>query len=113
MVTLVIIEENEILRMGLRGVVQSSDEIEVIGEYAGISEAMSDSNSLVPDVVLLGVVGTGDDKSRAFRKVSELWPEAKTLSLSEQTGDDGLYEAIQSGASGSVSRVAGGAELNR
>ena len=96
--------------MGLRGVVQSSDEIEVVGEYAGISEAMSDPNSLAPDVVL---VGAGDDKSRAFRSVRDLWPEAKILALSEQHSDDDLYPAIKSGASGCVSRSASGAELIR
>lgn len=113
MVTLVIIEGNEILRTGLRGVLRASEEIELLREYGSTTEAMSAPDSLAPDVALLGVGATGEEYSQPFREVRGLWPEAKILALSEHNSDDVLYQAIESGVSGCVARVADGAELIR
>lgn len=113
MVTLVIIEANEITRTGLKGVLQSSEEIELLREYGSTTEAMSASDSLAPEVVLLGVGATGEEDSQPFREVRGLWPEAKILALSGHNSDDVLFQAIESGVSGCVARSADGAELIR
>ena len=113
MTTVIILERNEVTRLGLKAALQSSDDIEIIGDYEGTDMMMTDLSSLNPDVVILG--GTEDilDRCRTCQEVRTLCSAAKVLTLSEKQRDDELHELILAGASGNVSRDAGSSEMIR
>ena len=110
---MIILERNEVTRLGLKAALQSSDDIEIIGDYEGTDMMMTDLSSLNPDVVILG--GTEDilDRCRTCQEVRTVCSAAKVLTLSEKQRDAELHELILAGASGNVSRDAGSSEMIR
>ena len=110
---MIILESNEVTRLGLKAALQTGKDIEVIGDYEDIGMMMTDMNSLNPDVVILG--GTEDiiDRTRKCQEVMLLCPAAKVLTLTEKQKDSELQEFILAGASGNIPRDAGSAEMVR
>ena len=109
----IILESNEVTRLGLKAALQTGEDIEVIGDYAHIEMMMPHMNSLDPDVVILG--GTEDvlDRTKICQEVMFRCPDAKVLTLTEKQRDGELQEFILAGASGSIPRNAGSADVVR
>ena len=106
MVTLVIVEENEITRLGLQAAFAQKESFEVLGLYADSRDMLRNLSGLKPDVALLGEgeftvsgVGVGEQ----IRKAS---PSTKILVLVEEERDDDLLAILSAGASGRVPRSA-------
>ena len=113
MVTVVISERNELTRLGLKAALQTSEDIEVVGDYEDIDMMLSGLNSLEPDVVIMGGPKDIVERCRICLEVRTLHPTTKVLALTEKRKDDDLYEIILSGASGEILKTAGSAEMVR
>ena len=111
MVTLVICEENELVRLGLKSALEDAENVDILGTYAYSEGMLSKLTEIKPDVVILGGKGDILDRCRTCYEVRTLCPTTKVLTLTEKHRDDELYKIIISGASGNILTDAGSAEM--
>lgn len=113
MVTVIISEGNELIRLGLKAALQTSEDIEVVADYADAEMMLADLKNLEANVVILGGPEDIVERCRICLEVLALHPTTKVLALTEKRKDDDLYEIILSGASGEVLKTADSAEMVR
>jgi DNA-binding NarL/FixJ family response regulator len=95
-----IVDDQALVRMGLRMVLQSDDGITVVGEAADGDTAMSMTRALHPDVVLLDIQMPGMNGLEATAHLTAELPDSKVLIMTTFDRDDYVYSALRSGASG-------------
>jgi len=97
-----LLDDHEVVRRGLRDLLESTGEIEVVGESGSAVEATSRIPALRPDVAILDgrlPDGSGVDVCREIRSVD---PTIRALILTSYDDDEALFAAILAGASGYV-----------
>lgn len=106
-----LLDDHEIVRRGLRELLEASGDIEVVGESGLAVEATSRIPALRPDVAILDgrlPDGSGIDVCRDVRSVD---PSIKALILTSYDDDDALFAAILAGAAGYVLKQIQGSDL--
>jgi len=101
-ITLLIVDDHAVVRKGLRGFLELTDEIEVVGEGANGLEAVSMAQELKPDVILMDLVMPEMDGIEATRRIMLANPDTKILILSSFGDENNVLPAIQTGALGFV-----------
>lgn len=104
--TVLLVDDHELIRQGLRRAFERQDDFEVAGEAETVAEAMRLIGLLSPDVVIFDVRlpdGSGID---ATRKVRETNPDIGLVVLTMYAGDEQLFEALEAGASAFVPKNA-------
>jgi DNA-binding NarL/FixJ family response regulator len=99
-VRVLLVDDDDLMRAGLRAVLSSDDTIEVVGEAADGSAAVLDARRLRPDVVLMDVRMPDLDGISATREVLAASPEIKVVILTTFEQDDYIFGALSAGASG-------------
>ena len=107
-----LIDDQEIIRSGLRRLLQSEPEFEVVGEAADAQEALRLIPETRADVVLMDIKMPGMDGIEATRRLRELVPTAKVLVLTAYA-DDFAAAALKAGAQGFLIKDITGQELIR
>ena len=97
-ISVLIVDDHEVVRQGLRTFLELHEDIEVVGEAAEGAAAVGLVDGLHPDVVLMDLVMPGLDGVAATRKVLELSPDTKVIVLTSFAGDNEVFPAIQAGA---------------
>ena len=97
-ISVLIVDDHEVVRQGLRTFLELNDDVEVVGEAAEGASAVDLVDELHPDVVLMDLVMPGLDGVAATRKVLELSPDTKVIVLTSFAGDNEVFPAIQAGA---------------
>ena len=100
LIRLVIADDHELFRRGLRMVLEDEESIEVVGEAGDGAEAVSMAVEEAPDVIVLDVRMPQLSGIEAARKVKEALPHTKILMLTISDEEDDLYQAIKAGANG-------------
>jgi DNA-binding NarL/FixJ family response regulator len=95
-----IADDDDLMRAGLRAVLSSDDTIRVMGEAADGREAVSSTCALKPDVVLMDVRMPGMDGITATREIIGAAPDTRILVLTTFEDDDYIFGALSAGASG-------------
>ena len=95
-----IVDDDDLMRAGLRGVLSSDEGIEVVGEAADGRDAVYRTRLLQPDVVLMDVRMPDVDGISATRQVLADFPEVKVVILTTFEEDDYIFGALSAGASG-------------
>ncbi|MDJ0770315.1 MAG: response regulator transcription factor [Ilumatobacter sp.] len=109
-ITAFLMDDHEVVRQGVRALLESTGEIEVVGEAAGAAEALARIPAVKPDVAILDVRipdGNGIEVCREIR--SQL--DTNCLMLTSYSDDEALFEAIMAGAAGYVLKQIRGSEL--
>jgi two-component system, NarL family, response regulator NreC len=107
----VIVDDHAVVRSGLRLVLESEADIEVVAEAADARNAVFEARAHHPDVILLDVVMPGRSGIEAIPDLLEESPESKILVLSMQDDPAYVREAFGAGASGYVLKEAADAEV--
>lgn len=104
-------DDHELVRRGLRGLLQSDLTVEVVGEAGTADEAVAAAAKLQPDVVVMDVRMPGRSGIEACRDIRAHRAETRVLILTSFADDDALFSAILAGASGYVLKQIRGNEL--
>jgi DNA-binding NarL/FixJ family response regulator len=99
-VRVLLVDDDELMRAGLRSVLGSDDTIEVVGEASSGRGAVSAVRAYRPDLVLMDVRMPDLDGIAATREVLAVSPEAKVVILTTFEQDDYIFGALTAGASG-------------
>jgi DNA-binding NarL/FixJ family response regulator len=99
-ISVLLVDDYALIRMGFRLVLDAEDDIEVIGEAAAGTAAVSMCSALRPDVVLMDVRMPGHDGIEATRDIVAAGLPCKVLILTTFDLDDYVYAGLRAGASG-------------
>lgn len=102
MIKVLIADDHALMRMGLRALIETQPDIEVVDEATDGAEAVRKAKRLLPDVVIMDILMPESDGIEATRQLCESLPETKVLILTTSTSSDELNQALQAGASGAV-----------
>ena len=100
MTTVLIADDQALIRVGLRKIFDAEAEIDVIGEAGDGDEAVAEARRLRPDVVLMDIRMPVLDGIEATRRVVQERPDTRVLILTTFGLDTYVYEALRAGASG-------------
>ena len=106
-----LLDDHEVVRRGLRDLLESEGDIEIVGESGSAREATARIPALRPDVAVLDARlpdGSGIDVCRDVRSTD---PSIKALILTSYDDDEALFAAIMAGAAGYVLKQIGAGDL--
>jgi DNA-binding NarL/FixJ family response regulator len=99
-VRVLLVDDDDLMRAGLRSVLSSDDGIEVAGEAGDGGEALDRVRETQPHVVLMDIRMPGVDGISATREVLAGAPDVKVVVLTTFEDDDYIFDALSAGASG-------------
>jgi NarL family two-component system response regulator LiaR len=110
-IRVLIVDDHEIVRKGIRALLATKRDIQVIGEARNGAEAVDQSQTLHPDVVLMDLVMPKMDGIQATREITARLPGTRVLVLTSFAADEQIFPAIQAGALGYLLKDSGPQEL--
>jgi DNA-binding NarL/FixJ family response regulator len=99
-VRVLLVDDDDLMRAGLRSVLASDESIEVVGEASDGRAAIGEIERCEPDVVLMDIRMPDLDGISATREVLASSPEVKVVVLTTFEEDDYIFDALSAGASG-------------
>ena len=110
-VRVLLVDDDDLMRAGLRAVLSSDSRVEVVGEAGSGRAAVERVRALRPDLVLMDVRMPDLDGIAATREVTSASPEVKVVILTTFEQDDYIFGALNAGASGFLLKRSGPEEL--
>jgi two-component system, NarL family, response regulator DevR len=108
-----LVDDHEVVRMGLRFVLEDAPGVQLVGEAASADEAIVQCRRLQPDVVIMDIKMPGKSGVEACREIVQMWPQINVVMLSSFVDDNLIAQVIQAGAVGYVLKDVGTGELLR
>ncbi|HNR01114.1 MAG TPA: response regulator transcription factor [Anaerolineaceae bacterium] len=99
---ILIVDDHEVVRLGLKALLEQHPHFEVIAEAGSAKEAIEKVERYIPDVVLMDIRLPGASGIEACEEITENFPDTKVIMLTSYAEDEMLFSAIRSGASGYV-----------
>ena len=106
-VKILLVDDHTVLRSGLRLLLESQGEFQVVGEAASGEEALERLRELYPDIVIMDLAMPGMDGLTAMVRIQESYPRVKVLVMTQHADRAYLSPALQAGASGYILKSAG------
>ena len=113
LIRVLVADDHAIVRKGIRALLATEADIEVVGEAADGKEAVEKAERLRPDVVLMDLVMPEMDGIEATRRITTRQPETRILVLTSFAEDEKVFPALKAGALGYLLKDAGPEELVR
>jgi two-component system, NarL family, response regulator DevR len=110
---ILLVDDHEVVRLGLKALLERHPNFEVIGEAGSAREAIELVGTLQPSVVVMDIRLPGTSGIEACEEIVQRFPETKVLMLTSYAEDEMLFSAIRAGASGYILKQIGGEELMR
>jgi two-component system, NarL family, response regulator DevR len=110
-ITVFLLDDHEVVRQGVRALLEGSGGIEVVGEASTAADAVARIRALRPRVAVLDVRLPDGNGVEVCREVRSHDPTIACLMLTSYSDDEALFEAIMAGASGYVLKQIRGNEL--
>lgn len=99
-IRVLIADDHAIVRRGLRTLITSQPDMEIVGEAINGVEAVQKARTVQPDVILMDMVMPRQTGAAAIREIKKENPQARILVLTSFAEDDKIFPAIKSGALG-------------
>ncbi len=112
-ITVLLVDDHEVVRVGLRTLLAEHDGIKVVGEAGGVAEAVAEAARLTPDVVLMDVRLPDGDGIEACRAIRAARPECRVVMLTSYADDEALITSVLAGACGYLLKQTRGQEVGR
>jgi DNA-binding NarL/FixJ family response regulator len=106
-----LLDDHEIVRKGVRDLLEAEDDIAVVGEAGTAEAALARIPALRPDVAVLDVRLPDGDGVSVCREIRSRMPEVACLMLTSFGDDEALFDAIMAGAAGYVLKQIRGTDL--
>ena len=111
LIRVVLADDHAVVRSGLKAVLGSARDIEVVGEASNGNEAIELVNRLAPDVVIMDLTMAEMDGMTATRMLTEQGVASRVLVLTMHTEEEYLMPVLQAGAAGYIVKSAADREL--
>ena len=99
-IRILLVEDQTLMRQGLRTILELESDMQVVGEAAGSDEAVRTALALRPAVILMDVQLAAGSGVEATAAICAAWPQAKVIILTTFNRDDYVYQAVRAGAVG-------------
>jgi len=110
---ILLVDDHEVVRLGLRALLERHSQFEVIAEASTAREAVERVKQYSPDVVVMDIRLPGGSGIEACEEITENYPDSKVIMLTSYAEDEMLFSAIRAGAAGYVLKQIGGEDLVR
>jgi DNA-binding NarL/FixJ family response regulator len=110
---LVLVDDHQVVRLGLRALLEGEPDIAVVGEAGTAAEAVEAVGRLQPDLVLMDIRLPDQSGITACQQVRQRWPAVQVLMLTSFADEELVLEAISAGAAGYVLKQVGNDDLLR
>ena len=110
-VRILLAEDHALVRAGIRSLLASVPDLEVVGEAGDGREALAILERIPADVVILDITMPGMNGLEAASRVAERWPATKVIILSMHSNEEYVSRALRAGAAGYLLKDAGTSEL--
>jgi len=108
-----LVDDHEVVRAGIRAMLQSTDDIIVTAEAGSVREAVDEADRSRPDLVVMDVRLADGSGIEATREILAEHPKTRVIMLTSFADDEALFSSIMAGASGYVLKQVAGGELVR
>jgi DNA-binding NarL/FixJ family response regulator len=110
-IRVMLVDDHEVVRQGLRALLEAEGNIVVAGEAGGVRESIEVAESARPDVVVMDVRLVDGSGIEACREIRAARPQTKVIMLTSFSDDEALFASIMAGASGYVLKQVRGGDL--
>jgi DNA-binding NarL/FixJ family response regulator len=110
-IRVMLVDDHEVVRMGLRTLLEKRDNLSIVGEAGAVDEAVKVAAAAEPDVIVMDIRlpdGSGVDATREIRSAR---PETRVIMLTSYADDEAVYGSIMAGASGYLLKQTRGQDL--
>ncbi|MDO4635327.1 MAG: response regulator transcription factor [Streptococcus sp.] len=111
MFKIILIDDHEMVRLGLKSFFNLQEDIEVVGEAINGKDGIALALEKRPDVVVMDLVMPEMDGVEATLQLLSEWPEAKILVLTSYLDNEKIYPVIEAGARGYMLKTSSAAEI--
>lgn len=108
-----IIDDHEVVRMGLIALLSQKEGFVVVGEAGNISEAVQKTLKLDPEIIIMDIRLGEESGIDACRQIRDVKPNVKVIMLTSYANDEAVFASIMAGAVGYVLKKVGSDELLR
>jgi two-component system, NarL family, response regulator LiaR len=113
MIKVLLVDDHEMVRIGVSSYLSAQTDIEVVGEAENGSRAVELALELKPDVILMDLVMEEMDGIEATRQIVEAWEDAKIIIVTSFLDDEKVYPALQAGATSYMLKTSKASEIAR
>jgi two-component system, NarL family, response regulator DevR len=110
---ILLVDDHEVVRLGLKALLERHGQFEVIGEAGSGREAIEQVTTLEPDVVVMDIRLPGQSGIEVCEEIVRRFTDTKVIMLTSYAEDEMLFSAIRAGASGYILKQIGGEDLVR
>ncbi|MCY3546115.1 MAG: response regulator transcription factor [Gemmatimonadetes bacterium] len=111
MVRVLLVDDHNVVRAGLRALLESMGRVDVVGEASSGEEAVDRARMLEPDIVIMDLAMPGMDGVEATRRITKLGIDTKVLVLTIHDEDEFLIPALDAGAEGFLNKSVADTDL--
>ncbi|MGD8403277.1 MAG: response regulator transcription factor [Anaerolineales bacterium] len=111
MIRVLVVDDHAILRDGIRSLLESQEDIVVVGEASDGTEAIELVGNVLPDIVLMDISMPKTNGLEATKIIKERFPKVKVLILTQHDNREYIAPALGAGASGYVLKRSGRREM--
>lgn len=110
-IKVMLVDDHEVVRRGLRSLVETTDDLEVVAEAGSVAEAVRKAQQSQPDVVVMDVRLPDGSGIEAAREIRAQRPATRVLMLTSYADEGAVFSSIMAGAAGYLLKEVNAAEL--
>jgi len=106
-----LVDDHEVVRMGLRTLLERKEGFIIVGEASNVAEAVAVAHQSQPDVIVMDIRLPDGNGVEACREIRAELPDTKVIMLTSYADDEAIYGSIMAGASGYLLKQTRGQSL--